>query len=132
MKLNQNDPPTVITALFVDLAQAARSPGAAATPANRAAHANRAATDPDATKPATAAAAASAATEPETAATTEPAATSATATAATSATTASSGFLHAFANVFLIEDVERSETDVGHFLVAENEALIGRGIVRLR
>jgi hypothetical protein len=28
--------------------------------------------------------------------------------------------------------MERGETDVGHFLVAKNEALIGRGVVRLR
>jgi hypothetical protein len=27
--------------------------------------------------------------------------------------------------------MERGETDVGHFLFAENEALIGQGIVRL-
>jgi hypothetical protein len=40
--------------------------------------------------------------------------------------------LHAAANVFPIEDIERGETDVGHFLFVENEALIGRGIVRLR
>jgi hypothetical protein len=111
-----------------DLAQAARSPGSAATRANRAA---TAAAEPEATEPATtattAAAATSAATEPETAATT-----AAAAPAATSATTTSAGFLHAAANVFLIEDIERGETDVGHFLVAKNEALIGRGIVRLR
>ena len=36
------------------------------------------------------------------------------------------------ANVFPIEEVERGETDVLHFLFAKNEALIGRGIVRLR
>jgi hypothetical protein len=118
-----------------DLAQAARSPGSAATPANRAARAATAATEPEATEPATTAAAAtSAATEPETAATTAAAAatTAAAAPAATSATTTSAGFLHAAANVFLIEDIERGETDVAHFLVAKNEALIGRGIVRLR
>jgi hypothetical protein len=28
--------------------------------------------------------------------------------------------------------MERGETDVGHFLFAKNEALIGRDIVRLR
>jgi hypothetical protein len=39
--------------------------------------------------------------------------------------------LYAAANVFLIEEVERGETDVGHFLFAKNEALIGRGIVGL-
>jgi hypothetical protein len=93
------------------LAQAARSPRAAATRANRAA---RAATEPEATEPAAAAT------------------TAAAAPAATSAATASSGFLYAAANVFPIEDIERGETDVGHFLFAKNEALIGRGIVRLR
>jgi hypothetical protein len=50
---------------------------------------------------------------------------------AAAATTA--GYLHAAANVFLIEEIERRETDVGHFLFAKNEALmIGRGLVRLR
>ncbi len=47
------------------------------------------------------------------------------------ATASAIGYLHAAANVFLIEDVERGETDVGHFL-AKNEALIARGNVRLR
>jgi hypothetical protein len=47
-------------------------------------------------------------------------------------TTASAGYLHATAKVFPIEEMERGETDVGHFLFAKNEALIGRGIVRLR
>jgi hypothetical protein len=40
--------------------------------------------------------------------------------------------LHDAANVFPIEEMERGEADVGHFLFAKNEALIGRGIVRLR
>jgi hypothetical protein len=52
------------------------------------------------------------------------------ATAATTATTA--GQLYGAANVFPIEEIERGETDVLHFLFAKNEALIGRGIVRLR
>jgi hypothetical protein len=51
---------------------------------------------------------------------------------AAAATTASAGYLHAAANVFPIEEMERRETDVGHFLFAKNEALIGRGLVRLR
>jgi hypothetical protein len=42
------------------------------------------------------------------------------------------GQLHVAASVFPIEDIERGERDVGHFLVAKNEALIGRGVVRLR
>ncbi|SDS74894.1 hypothetical protein SAMN05444158_3065 [Bradyrhizobium canariense] len=122
-----------------DLAQAARSPGSAAT---RASHAARAGTEPEATNPAaaatTAAAATSAANKPATAATTEAAAPATTPAAAapaatsTTATTASARKLHAAANVFPIEEMERGETDVGHFLFAKNEALIGRGIARLR
>ena len=34
--------------------------------------------------------------------------------------------------MFPIEEMERGETDVGHFLFAKNEALIWRGIVKLR
>ena len=35
--------------------------------------------------------------------------------------------LHAAgADVFLVEEIERGETDVGHFLFAKNEAVIGR------
>jgi hypothetical protein len=48
------------------------------------------------------------------------------------AATASAGELHATPKVFPIEEMERGETDVGHFLFVENEALVGRGIVRLR
>ncbi|OAF12106.1 hypothetical protein AXW67_21230 [Bradyrhizobium neotropicale] len=36
------------------------------------------------------------------------------------------------ANVLFVEEMERGETDVGHFLFAKKEALIGRGIIRLR
>src|SRR6185437_5787155 len=93
-----------------DLAQAARSPGQAAARATRAAdaaHANHNASESAAA-----------------------AATAATATMATAATTASE--LHAAVRIFPIEEMERRESDVGHFLVAENEALIGRGSVRLR
>jgi hypothetical protein len=43
---------------------------------------------------------------------------------------ASAGHLHAAADVLLVEEVERGETDVGHFLFAKDEAPIGRGIVR--
>jgi hypothetical protein len=39
--------------------------------------------------------------------------------------------LHLAANIFLIEEMERSEADVGHFLFVEDEALIGRGILSL-
>ena len=109
-----------------DLAQAARSPRCAASPAIPVPATVPPAAEPEATA---AAAAATSAAEPDTTATSEttaPAATSAAAAPATSAaTTASSGFLHAAANVFLIEDIERGETDVDHFLFAKNEALIG-------
>jgi hypothetical protein len=123
------------------LAQAARAPGCAAPPAaTGAGHATHAATEPepDATEPdanpataATATAATAATTEADTtAAATKPATAAATktaapaATVAAAATTASAGQLHAAANVFPVEDVERRETDVEHFLFAKNEALI--------
>src|SRR5262249_25484818 len=77
---------------------------------------------PATTKPATTMAAAAAAT-------TTPMA----ATATTTATTASAtGQLYGAANVFPIEEMERVETDVLHFLFAKNEALTGRGLIRLR
>jgi hypothetical protein len=51
----------------------------------------------------------------------------------TTATTASAaGQLYGIANIFPIEEMERGETDVLHFLFAKNEALIGRDIVRLQ
>jgi hypothetical protein len=53
------------------------------------------------------------------------------ATASSTTPAANPGHLHVAANVFLIEEMERSQADVGHFLVAKNEALIGRDIVRL-
>jgi hypothetical protein len=53
-------------------------------------------------------------------------------TSAAAAATPTPGQLHAAAKVFPIEQMERGETDVGHFLFAKNEAVIGRGIVRLR
>ena len=62
----------------------------------------------------------------------------ATATAAATATTATPAdnndgeLLHVAAIDFLIGEIERGETDVGHFLFAKNEALIGRDVVRLR
>jgi uncharacterized protein involved in copper resistance len=59
--------------------------------------------------------------------------TAAAATMAATTTTASAARqLHAAAKVLSIEEMERGQTDVGHFLFAKNEALIGRGIVRLR
>jgi hypothetical protein len=69
-------------------------------------------------------------------ATTTTAAVAAPATAAAMAaptTTASAtGQLHAAAKVFPVEEMERGQADVGHFLFAKNEALIGRRIARLR
>src|ERR1700759_3432836 len=51
---------------------------------------------------------------------------------AVTTTAAAAGQLHAAADVLPVEEIERGETDVGHFLFAENEALIGRGVVGLR
>jgi hypothetical protein len=45
---------------------------------------------------------------------------------AMAATATSAGHLHAAANMFLIEEMERGETDVSHFLFAQDETLIGR------
>ena len=68
-----------------------------------------------------------------TAAATMAAPTTAAATMTATTTTASAARqLHAAAKVLSIEEMERGQTDVGHFLFAKNEALIGRGIVRLR
>jgi hypothetical protein len=47
------------------------------------------------------------------------------ATATAPATTAPAARqLHAAAKVFFIEEMERGQTDVGHFLLAKKEALI--------
>ena len=125
------------------LAQAARSPRCAATRATTEPKPDPAATEPYA-DPAAAAAATTEAAAPSaatnksaTSATTEAAASAATTDASTTgaapATTASTaGQLHAAAKGFPIEEMERGQTDVDHFLFAKNEALIGRGIVRLR
>jgi len=85
---------------------------------------------PAAPSPACAAAAAARATS----AATHSAATATAAAAATTATPANNndGQFHVVARGFLIEEMERGETDVGHFLFAKNEALIGRDVVRLR
>ena len=63
-----------------------------------------------------------------------PTAATATAPAAATATSANnnSGQLHVIASVFLIEEIKRGETDVGHFLFAKDEALIGQDVARLR
>ena len=84
-----------------------------------------------------------AAASPACAAAADPAATAAThsaatATAAATATTAASAdnndgeLLQVAAIDFRIEEMERGEADVGHFLFAKNEALIGRDVLRLR
>jgi hypothetical protein len=36
--------------------------------------------------------------------------------------------LHVAANVFLIEEMERSETDVGHFFFTERDLVIGHEV----
>lgn len=105
-----------------DLAQAARTPGCAAT---RAGCASRAATEPDATKPASAAASAAGTTSASTTTSTAAATTAAATTAAAATTTAPARHLQAAADVFPVEDIKRGETDVGHFLFAQDEALIG-------
>ena len=118
-----------------DSAQAARTPGQAAAGATCAARAGNAGDDAAAEAEPAAAATPAAANSAARAASAPTAATSATAaaTVTTAATAASAGQLHAArANVFLVEEIERGETDVGHFLFAKNEALIGRGIAGLR
>ena len=95
-----------------DLAPAASSPGSAAAAATSAATAGAASTH-------------------YRAASAGPTGPAATATSATANNDDSQ--LHVvIANVLLIEQMESGETDVGHFLFAEDEALIGRGIVGLR
>jgi hypothetical protein len=60
------------------------------------------------------------------------AATAATMAAPTATTASAAGKLYGAANVFPVEKMERGKTDILHFLFAKNEALIGRGTVRLR
>ena len=115
-------------------AQAARTPGQAAAGATRTARAPNAGNDPDATETAAAAPAAAATPATHVAATATAEATATTTATATMApaTTASARHLHAAgANAFLVEEIERGETDVGHLLLAKNEALIERAVVRL-
>ena len=105
-------------------AETARSPGQAAARAADARDATHTADDSDTTTAATTAAAA---------ATTATGATTATATAMTATAAATAGELHAAADVLLVEEMERGEADVRHFLFAEDEAsLIGRIVVGLR
>lgn len=120
-----------------DSAQAARAPGQAAARATRAAgtgHANDEAAERETAAPATSAAHRASPAAPATmdATTAVAAATTVATAAAMAAATATTGQLHAAANVFPIKEVERGETDVGHFLFAKDQALIGRGIVGLR
>jgi hypothetical protein len=113
-----------------DLAQAANAPGQAAAGA---ANATDAANDPDPAATESAAASAPGAT-PASAATMEAATTmAAAATTMAAATATAAGELHAAAaNIFPVEEVERGEADVGHFLFAQNEAMIGQALVGLR
>ncbi|HWX35224.1 MAG TPA: hypothetical protein VNZ53_48365, partial [Steroidobacteraceae bacterium] len=68
-----------------------------------------------------------------TAAATAMAAAATTAVAATATTASAARHLREDAGaVFPIEEMERGETDVLHFLFAKEEALIRRGVVRLR
>ena len=60
-----------------------------------------------------------------------PATTTAATTTATTATATPSCLLEAGGVVLLVEQMERGETDVGHLLLAKNEALIERAVVRL-
>jgi hypothetical protein len=57
---------------------------------------------------------------------------SAAATAASATANNNHGHLRVAAKVFPIEEMERGETDVGHFLFTEDEAQIGRGVIGLR
>jgi hypothetical protein len=66
-----------------------------------------------------------------------PAATAPAATHAATTTTAATMApavrdLHFAADFFLIEEMERSETDVGHFFLAERDCLVRREVRRLR
>src|SRR5262245_28423385 len=86
---------------------------------------------PAATSPRPAAAAAtSAATAP--AATPTAATTSATTAATTASANNNSDLLRTAADIFLIEQMERGETDVSQFLFAKNETLPQPVVVRLR
>jgi hypothetical protein len=97
----------------VVIPEAANSTPAAASPAGAAAAATSAAATSTPTSPAAAASAA-------------------TTAAASAAANDDGGQLYAAASIFLVEEIERGETDVGHFLVTEDQALIGRAVVRLR
>ena len=118
-----------------DLTQAAHAPGEAAARAADATHtANDSDSEPAATAAAAPAATSATATTMKTATTmTAAAAMTAAATMTSAAATASAGELDAAAaNVFPVEEIERGEADVSHFLFAKNEALIGQAIVGLR
>src|SRR6516164_4776316 len=113
-------------------AKAADAPRCAAASETTAAPENATAAKENAPAAATGTTAASAAT----AATSDAAATTTSAATATTVTsTAAAAARHlreAGGAVFLVEEMERRKTDVGHFLFAKNEALIGYGAQRLR
>jgi uncharacterized protein involved in copper resistance len=135
------DPPTA-SSLFCQCAKNhIGSTKTAAAPRDAAASNTAAAPAPAEANAATAAPAASAATAAANAtstatatsatATATSAATTATATAASTAAATARYLGEAAGAVFLVEQVECSQTDVGYFLFAKNEALIGRGVQRL-
>jgi hypothetical protein len=113
-------------------AKAADAPRCAAASETTAAPSNATAAKENAPAAATGATATSAATSStsDAAATTTSAATATTVTSAAAA--AARHLREAGGAVFLVEEMERRKTDVGHFLFAKNEALIGYGAQRLR
>jgi hypothetical protein len=111
--------------------ETADAPGCAAASDTAADNAPAAAaTDAAATSATAASAANTAATSAATAATT--ASTAAATTTASAAAAAARYLREAAGAVFLVKEVERRKTYVHHFLFAENEALIGLGVRRLR
>jgi hypothetical protein len=85
---------------------------------------------PTAPSPTCAAAGGAPATTSPAAATPNSAATASAATATSAAADHNGGHLQVAANVFLVKEMERRKADVGHFLFAKNDTLIGRGTVK--
>jgi hypothetical protein len=131
------------TAAAPRYAAASDTAAAPAAPTEAEADAATAETDADAAATATTAASAATAAEANATSAAETTATSAaTATATSAATTATVTATSTAAatarqlresgdTAFLVEEVECSQTDVGYFLFAKNEALIGCGVQRL-
>jgi hypothetical protein len=133
-----NDPDAEAAAAATATAESGASPEGTRSEASARPDADKpAATRTDANKSGTAATTdadtPAAATTAYAAATAAMAATAASATmAAPTATTPAACYLHAAAEVFSIEEMKCGQADVGHFLFAENEALICRGVVGVR